>query len=259
MLATDLQYDIDYPISDGQPVAESEFHFRELVALVWMLDRFFQDRVDVYVCGNNFVYYEEGNREACFSPDAYVVFGVAKILRDSFKTWEEGGHVPAIVFEVTSPKTKLEDLGNKKAKCAVCGVEEYFMYDPRGEYLTPPLKGYRLKDGDYVPIAPDSKSRIHSSVLDLNICLDDSGLICLLDPKTKKPLMRMAEIDKRLVEETAARRVAEAARRKAETAARREAAARKKAETDAAEARKQSDAEIARLKQELKRLKNGSH
>ena len=130
------------------------------------------------------------------------------------------------------------------------------MYDPRGEYLTPPLKGYRFKDGEYVPISPDSKGRIHSKVLNLDIGLDDTGLISLLNPKTNETLNRF---DALLADESSARRAAEAARRKAEIAARREAAARKKAETDSAEARKQSDAEIARLKQELKRLKNGAH
>ena len=35
-------------------------------------------------------------------------------------------------------------------------VAEYFLFDPRGEYLSPALQGYRLIEGQYVPIEPVS-------------------------------------------------------------------------------------------------------
>ena len=31
-------------------------------------------------------------------------------------------------------------------------MSEYFLYDPRAEYLTPPLQGYRLREGKYRPL-----------------------------------------------------------------------------------------------------------
>jgi hypothetical protein len=31
-------------------------------------------------------------------------------------------------------------------------VSEYFLFDPKGDYLKPPLQGYRLTRGLYVPI-----------------------------------------------------------------------------------------------------------
>ena len=48
-----------------------------------------------------------------------------------------------MVFEITSRGTRLEDLGTKRALYAMLGVREYFLYDPLGEYLQPPLQGYR--------------------------------------------------------------------------------------------------------------------
>ena len=39
-------------------------------------DSLSRTRPDVYVSGNNFVYYEEGDPKKRVSPDCYVVFGV---------------------------------------------------------------------------------------------------------------------------------------------------------------------------------------
>ena len=37
---------------------------------------------------------------------------------------------------------------------AFWGVEEYFQYDPTGDYLNPQLQGLRLIEGNYFPIPP---------------------------------------------------------------------------------------------------------
>ncbi|MBI3760775.1 MAG: Uma2 family endonuclease, partial [Chloroflexi bacterium] len=48
---------IEYPDSDGEPMAESDFQRELLIYAVKALDIFFADRPDVYVSGNMFVYY----------------------------------------------------------------------------------------------------------------------------------------------------------------------------------------------------------
>ncbi len=96
-----------YPVRDGQPMAETDKHADLLSYGKDALRLFYQNRRDsVYVSGNNFVFYEEGNPHARLSPDVYVVFGVAMRQRDSYKIWEEGGHAPAVVIELTSKKTQ---------------------------------------------------------------------------------------------------------------------------------------------------------
>ena len=45
------------------------------------LKTYYAGRPDVYVAGNNFVFWEEGNPKARISPDAYVVFGSTPHLR----------------------------------------------------------------------------------------------------------------------------------------------------------------------------------
>jgi len=215
MIATlTSQERVVYPVSDGKPVAETEFQFNEIMALVQTLKRHFAKRDDVYVCGNNFIYYKKGDPKACFSPDTYVVHGVSKKMRDCYKVWEEDGHVPSAVFEVTSRSTKDEDLFDKKNKCESIGVKEYFLYDPRGEYLRPWLRGFRLEHGRYVPIERDKSGYLHSEALDLTVFLDQNGLLRLSDPNSGKRLLRVEE------------------------------------ELD------DTHAEVARLKDELKRLKN---
>ena len=66
---------------------------------------------------------------------------------------------------MTSPSTRDEDLKEKFALYRdVLKVREYFLFDPKAEYLEPPLQGYRLVDGEYVPI-PSVAGRLPSEVM----------------------------------------------------------------------------------------------
>lgn len=51
-----------------------------------------------------------------------------------------------MVIEVSSRKTRREDLGPKKGTYEMMGVQEYYLFDPLGEYLETPLVGYRLTE-----------------------------------------------------------------------------------------------------------------
>ena len=52
---------VDYPSEEGQPIAESDFQREPLTYAVEALGAYFQQRADVYVSGNPFIYYEEGH------------------------------------------------------------------------------------------------------------------------------------------------------------------------------------------------------
>jgi hypothetical protein len=59
-----------YPTRDGQPMAETELHGDEMTELKLMLRRHFEPVSDrTYLGCNLFVYYEEGNPAAVFSPE----------------------------------------------------------------------------------------------------------------------------------------------------------------------------------------------
>jgi Uma2 family endonuclease len=117
---------VDYPESDGQPMAETDLHRDEMFALIDMLRDHVGRGPDArdYVSGNLFVYYEPGNPAAVFAPDVFVVRGVGGRQRRIYKLWEERV-APEVVFEVSSRKTWLEDHGNKRILCSRLGVAEY--------------------------------------------------------------------------------------------------------------------------------------
>ncbi len=154
MSHTGLPHDtVLYPCSDGQPMAETDLHAACMVYVTCALRRHFarRRREDVYVGSNNFLYYERGNPLAVVAPDVYVVVGAAAHLRDTYLLWNEPKG-PDFVLEVTSPSTRRADERRKRDLYASLGVSEYFLYDPRAEYLTPPLQGYRLQEGKYRPL-----------------------------------------------------------------------------------------------------------
>jgi Uma2 family endonuclease len=268
---------IEYPESDGKPVGETDVHRREILHTIETLERHFRDAPDIYVSGNLMFYYEEGNPSAVVSPDVFVVKGVRKGLRRTYKLWEEGV-APCVVIEMTSRSTRLEDKGNKRALYALLGVREYFLFDPLGEYLKPPLQGFTLVDGEYAALPVESDGGIISRELGLKLCRDETVLRLFdlasgrevvrtedLSAVLQQTLARVQQTEEQAQREADARRLAEEqARLAAEQArlateqAQREADARRHAEEQAqqeAEARRRAEAEIERLRAELQRLR----
>jgi len=183
--------EVNYPTRDGKPMAETDLHRNDMVALIETLDDYFADHPDVYVSGNLLLFYEEGNRRKHVSPDVFVVRGVEKKMRDNYLVWEEG-NAPDVVIEITSKTTKRED---KKTKWElyrdVLKVPEYFQFDPTHDYLKPPLQGFRLVAGDYRPIEPVA-GRLPSQILGLHLEWDGTELR-LYDPTTGSRLLKRNE------------------------------------------------------------------
>jgi Uma2 family endonuclease len=268
---------IEYPESDGKPVGETDVHRREILHTIETLERHFRNVPDIYVSGNLMFYYEEGNPSAVVSPDVFVVKGVRKGLRRTYKLWDEGV-APCVVIEMTSRSTRLEDKGNKRALYALLGVREYFLFDPLGEYLKPPLQGFTLVDGEYAPLPFESDGGIISRELGLKLYRDET-VLRLFDLASGREVVRTEDLSDVLQQalsivqqaEEQARLAAEQARLAAEQArlaaeqAQREADARRLAEEQArlaaeqaqreADARRRAEAEIERLRAELQRLR----
>jgi Uma2 family endonuclease len=207
---------IHYPESDGKPMGETDVHIDALIYLREALRDHFRDDPQMYVVGNILLYYEEGNPTACVAPDVFVVQGVAKGERRTYRLWEEG-QPPAVAFEITSRGSRLEDLGTKRAVYAMLGVREYFLYDPLGEYLRPPLQGYRLQEGEYQRIPPAGEGRLTSQALGLELRVED-GRLRLINPVTGERLLTPAEalMARRVADARASRAEAELERLRAE-------------------------------------------
>ena len=190
-----LPQPIDYPDSDGQPIAESDFQFEPLAYAVESLKIHFQDRPDVYVAGNIFFYYEEGQPSKVVAPDVLVILGAEKRKRHSVKLWEET-KAPDFVLEITSASTRSTDQGSKKGTYEFLGVTEYFCYDPTGDYLKPPLCGFRLIDGLYAPIKAKEQTATTTVIASTTLGLDlqvTAGEFRILNPASGQPLLNLAE------------------------------------------------------------------
>ncbi len=190
---------IVYPESDGEPMAETGFHVKLIAYLISMLAAYLKSRNDVYVGGNMFMFYEEGDPDQKVAPDTFVAFGVQPNERRSWYIWEEG-KAPDVIFEFTSRKTRSADQGTKKGLYEWLGVKEYFMFDPLGDYLRPRLQGFRLVEGAYRPI-PLVAEQMESEQLGLRLKAAGNTLD-LIDARTGERLLPPAE-------ESEARRAAE--------------------------------------------------
>ncbi len=208
---------VEYPTSDGKPVAETDLHFDRITYAAQSLKIRYANAPDVYVGANMLVYDEPGNPRRHLAPDVFVVFGVPNHRRDLFKIWEE--KAPSFVLEITSKSTRKEDMTTKRRRYAAWGVEEYFLYDPRAEYLAPPLQGLALREGAYRPMPlvrlPNGQHGHTSESLGVHLWLRGSELR-LFDPAIGRDLqthqeMRRAleEADTRLGEQSSARTAAE--------------------------------------------------
>jgi len=224
---------IEYPSSDGEPMAETDLHREWMFRSIHRLQRRYRGK-RVYVSGNLLVYYEKGNAKRHFSPDTFVVKGIDPKIRDTYLLWIEG-KPPDFCLETTSKTTRRVDLRIKSQLYAKLGVKEYFLYDPTSDWLVPPLAAYQLVRGKYEPIQPTSDGKLLSRELGLYVYLEDSRLV-MEDVKTGE----------RLMDDEEAR---DAAEQRAQTAEQR-------AQT-AEQTLKELKEEIQRLRQELGRKPNG--
>lgn len=188
------KHTVHYPDSDGKLMAETDAHRFLISDSVSVLLWHFSARAhEVYVSGNNFMYFAEGDPKARISPDCYVVFGPAQRDRNSYRCWEEDNTLPAVVFEFTSKKTQREDVSDKMQTYEQLRIPEYFLFDPTGDYLKPSLRGYRITPiGMYSPIAPQEDGRLVSETLGLELVADGVRLR-FFNPETGEFLPTLAQ------------------------------------------------------------------
>ncbi len=215
-----------YPESDGEPMAETGRHVRLLLDMIETIDRLFRDVPDVHVCGNMFLYYEEGNPRKVLSPDVFMVRGVSKKELRTYKTWEQQPYLD-FVLELASPSTYAKDFNEKKTIYEqILRVKEYYIYDPYHE-IRPSFIGFRLVGDVYEEIA-FVDGRLPSETLGLELGERD-GVLRLYDPGTETWVGPSREhVDEANV------RASEAENRasEAENRASEEARARREAETE---------------------------
>jgi Uma2 family endonuclease len=193
--------EIFYPSSDGEPLAETSMHVDAIIHAVVTLRQYLAQQQAI-VLADQFLYYAQGYPKLRVAPDIMVIWGVPPGPRDNYKTWEEGP-VPSVIFEITSEGTRNHDQGYKKILYEQMEVQEYWLFDPKGEWITEQLRGYRLRGEQYEPITDE-----RSVPLKLQLQADDN-LIGFYQEETGEKLLAPDELVEALQIEAKARQEAE--------------------------------------------------
>ena len=242
----------------GDKMVQGGKHSRALLSLYELMSRHLRPENGFTVISD--VKHLLGRGLSAPAPDISVLRWLPEDPDDDLPSYDFRKHkvAPCLIIEVVSPsdpRVRLKDEVDKVRLYERIGVQEYLLVDaPRkrngNRYR---MKGYRL-DGEarYQPIEPDSQGRLRSEATGLAFGPSPDGKeIHAFDLLAGERLLapwELVEAQKasELKAEQAAqsRRAAEQATRQAERVARREA-----------EARKAAEQELARLREEIQRLK----
>lgn len=140
---------VEYPDSDGQPMADNTLQWDWMVKIVGELRELFADQ-QVFVAGDLLWYPVEGEPKTRQAPDALVAFGRPPGYRGSYKQWEEDGVAPQVVFEVLSPGNTAKEMDSKLRFYDRHGVEEYYFINPYKDTAF----GWVRSDGIFHMVAP---------------------------------------------------------------------------------------------------------
>ncbi len=190
-------------------------------------------------------------------PDVMVIPGMRE--RQNWSTFEVAveGARPALIIEITSPETRVNDLEIKVEHYARAGVAQYVIVDDLGRSRTRGMRllDYRLEAGEYRLRAADARGRVHLAIADIWLGVQDDHVVCYDEQGGEigdyvTVVRQAAEAEARAQQEAERAAQEAAARAEAEARAAQEAAARAEAEARAAqEAAARAEAE-ARAQQE---------
>jgi Uma2 family endonuclease len=122
--------EIEYPESDGEPMAENTDQYNWITLIEEGLDDVFRDDPNVFIAADLFWYPIEGNNTIRRAPDVMVAFGRPQGRRGAYLQWREAGIAPQVVFEILSPGNRGAELAFKFQFYEAYGVEEYYIFDP---------------------------------------------------------------------------------------------------------------------------------
>jgi Uma2 family endonuclease len=142
--------DVNYPDSDGKPVADNTKQYRWIVTIHGNLDCMYAADDHVFVAADLLWYPVEGQPRICTASDVLVAFDRPKGDRGSYRQWLENHQPPDVMFEIRSPCNTDAELEQKLAFYDRHGVREYYLYDPD----TWELCGWQRVDGCLQPIVP---------------------------------------------------------------------------------------------------------
>lgn len=217
----EIPKEIFYPSEDGEPLAETSVHADAIIATVAVLRNYlaekFAERSPV-VLADQFLYYAQGFPRLRVAPDVMVIFDIPQQPYDNYKIWETG-KIPSIIFEMTSASTQAHDQTKKRELYESIGVLEYWLFDPKGEWIPEKLRGYRrqtnLPENEEESLVYSAIADGLSQVLGLRLEVEDS-LISFYRQDNGEKLLIPSELFTALQEEIQRAELAEERARLAE-------------------------------------------
>ncbi len=170
----------------GDEVTQSGPHSKWFVRLGYLLEEHYESRDDVLVCCDmKMLWGIPGLKEP--SPDIAIVQGIREkeAERSSFDVLKEGVR-PCLIVELVSSLDKdvrLNDYDHKVEIYRRAGIPEYFIVDPPTHFTRGRLllTAYRLgPDGTYRRVEPDSEDRLLSETTGLLFGIEEDGKTLLL-------------------------------------------------------------------------------
>ncbi|MFO0825604.1 MAG: Uma2 family endonuclease [Gemmataceae bacterium] len=128
MNTTTVETELEFPDSDGMPMAENTRQYEAIVTLKGNIEAFAPK--DAFVAGDHLIYVDRGDSSVRYAPDVYVAFGRPRGHRGSYKLWEEANIFPQVIFEVLAPSNTETEMEEKRKFYFSHGAEEYYEFDP---------------------------------------------------------------------------------------------------------------------------------
>jgi Uma2 family endonuclease len=224
---------------EGDIVTHTPLHHRICAYLVAVIEAWARSQPGVVVLPDVRIEWDIPDLQA-HGPDVAVIFGVRE--RQNWGTFfvAKEGVRPALIIEVTSPKTRKGDLVDKVDEYAIAGVPLYVIVDfmQRPGKSVARLLGYQLVNDAYQSLALNEQGRLWLAPVQRWIGIEGDHVVCYDEAGQALPdYSDLAE----------ARSAAEARADQAEAAAHTEAIARAEAE-----------ARLRELEAELRRLRGES-
>lgn len=194
--------EVFYPSEDDEPLAETHDHLLAIINTFTVLTQYLAGQQAI-VLSNQFLYYVEGLSSARVAPDIMVIFDVEPGMRNNYKIWKEE-QVPNVIIEMTSQGNKDNDHFFKKSLYEQLGIAEYWLFDPKKEWVPDQLIGYRLQEEGFYRQMTDH----FSEPLQLNL-VPEGNLLTFYRGDNGEKLLIPDELWQALQTETQAKQAAE--------------------------------------------------
>ena len=259
--AIDIGNLIDFAPDEPEPrpdaMLQNRIIYRQiLTALDRRLTNFERDP-EVFADSNAILCYDRSDLNVRILPDFFAAFGVdarAILDRELYLPWEVG-KPPDFALEVASKNTARHDVDVKIDIYRRIGVPELWYHDRTGgDLYGQPLAGWRLSDGEYLPIAltvePDGVISGYSPTIRLYLCWDD-GQLRFRDPLTGDYLSPIEDVHDALDAE----QIRHNAEREAHAGTQQRLGRERIAHSETQQALERERERTRRLEEELRRLR----